>query len=80
MSDNQLSPEVINLMESFIRDMTKHKCAVFGFVFRTDPSPAVGMMRNTKDDPVRMMKVLSDFTTEAVEEGRILDVPVLPLQ
>ena len=78
--DNELSPEVVGLMEQFVRDMTKYRCTVFGMVFCSKPEPAMGMMRNSNDDPVRMLNVILDVVRSAKEDGRIKDVPVLPLQ
>jgi hypothetical protein len=79
MPDNRLPQPVIDLMEQFIRDITKHKCAVMGIVFCTEPVIGMGMMRNTSGDPAVLMHKLTEIVKQAVDDGRVEDVTVLPL-
>lgn len=79
-NENKLPDEAIALMEQFIRDITKHKCAVIGMVLCTEPALGIGMMRNTTGDPVPLMHALTRIIERAQEQGSIIDVPVLPLQ
>jgi hypothetical protein len=79
MTTNQslrLPEEVINLMERFIQEVTKHNCAVMGMVYCTTPVMGIGMMRNTKDNPVRLWHSLGEIIEQAHEDGRIEDIQV----
>jgi hypothetical protein len=62
---NRLSDDAVALMEQFIRDITAKGYAVFGLVFRTDPTIQMGMMRNTKDDPVKVMQIMTNVIKSA---------------
>ena len=79
-NENKLPDEAIALMENFVRDITKLRCAVIGMVLCTEPDLGIGMMRNTTGDPVPLMRAVTRIVEAAQEQGSIIDVPVLPLQ
>jgi hypothetical protein len=77
--DNRLPDEVIALMEQFVRDITKTGCAVMGMVFCTEPVIGMGMMRNTSGDPAELMRKLTQIVESAVDDDRIENVDIRPL-
>jgi len=79
MPDNRLPQPVIDLMEQFVREVSKHNCAIMGMVFCTVPHIGIGMMRNTTGDPVMLMKKLTQVVESAQDDGRIEDITILPL-
>lgn len=78
-TNNRLPDEVIGLMDQFIRDITKHNCAVMGMVYRTEPEVGMGMMRNMTGNPVTLWHKLGQIVEDSQRGDRIVDVPVLPL-
>jgi len=78
--DNKLPDEVIDLMAQFIRDMTKHNCAVVGLVYCTEPHLGLGTMRNDASDIVTLFQKATRIVEMAIERGNAYEVPVLPLQ
>ena len=76
---NILPEDVVTLMEQFIRDMSRLKCGVFGVVYRTEPEPGIGLMRNTSGDPVKALDILRTIIQDAQDDGRIQNEYVLPL-
>jgi hypothetical protein len=77
--NNILPEDVVTLMEQFIRDMTQLDCAVFGVVYKTDPEPGIGLMRNIPGDPIHTLDTLRTIIKVAQEDGRIEDQHVRPL-
>ena len=78
--ENKLPDEVIDLMAQFIRDMTKHNCAIVGLVYCTEPRIGLGTMRNDKGDTLALFQKATKIVELATQQGSTYEVPVLPLQ
>jgi len=77
---NNLLPDEVNaLIETFIRDMVSHNCAVFGLVYRAQPEPGMSLMRTGKGDPIETLDILRGIIKSAQTDGRMLNCEVKPL-
>jgi hypothetical protein len=79
MAQNMLPEDVNALIETFIRDMVSHNCAVFGLVYRAQPEPGMSLMRTGQGDPVETLDTLRQIIKSAQTDGRMLNCEVKPL-
>ena len=77
---NEMPAEVTALIDQFLRDLTRLHVGVFGLVYRTEPEPAMTIIRNrNSEDPVRQAESVFHIIRSAATDGRIDTHSVLPL-
>ena len=74
---NQLPEPVIELMEQFIRDITKLNCCVFGLIIQEKPKVAIGIMRNIAGSPTKLMDLMREVVQESEDTGCMEDRKVM---
>ena len=76
---NQMSAAVLLLIDEFLRDMTARGISVFGLAYRLEPEPAMAILRNTAGDPAAQAESVARIIKSAVQDGRIDEHKVSPL-
>jgi hypothetical protein len=71
-----VSPEMVEVMAQFVRDCTRLKYHVIGFVFETKPL-AIGLVRNISGECVPVLHLLTQTLEDCQISGKVVDVPVV---
>jgi len=76
---NKMPEEVTLLIDEFLRDLTARGISVFGLAYRLEPEPAMAIMRNTAGDPASQAESMARIIKSAVQDHRIDEHKVAPL-
>ena len=76
---NRLPEEVLQLVNTFLREMSKRNIGVFGMLAQLEPEPAIAVIRNSDTDPAESAEAMLRMIKDASKDGRIQkhDVPWL---
>jgi len=76
---NKMPEEATLLIDEFLRDITALGVSVFGLAYRLEPEPAMAIMRNTAGDPAAQAESIARIIKSAVQDRRIAEHNVTPL-